>query len=79
MKPMTWALAGKMTVEVLLFLIGYAVLVYGVARFMAWLGNKYPRLSTTHADYYGVDSEAPARELDRYDYDEYEEPLPPAA
>lgn len=68
MKSMTWALAGRITVIVILVVTAYGLIVLAVARFMAWVTSKY-----------GADQLAPARELERYDFDEYEEPLPPAA
>lgn len=51
--PMTWALAGRMVVWTILALLAYAAFVLGVARFLAWLSSKYPRLYATHDEYYG--------------------------
>lgn len=39
---MTWALAGRMTVWVILAIIAYALLIYGVARLLAWVSSFYP-------------------------------------
>jgi hypothetical protein len=39
---MTWALAGRMTVWAVLAVLAYALLVYGVARLLAWVGSFYP-------------------------------------
>jgi hypothetical protein len=52
---MTWALAGKMTVWVILIIIGYALLVIGIGKWMEWLGRKYPRVYATQKEYYGVE------------------------
>jgi len=57
MSEMTPALAGKMTVEVILVVIAYGFLVVGVAKLMSWLGSKYPKLSATHGEYYGGEYE----------------------
>jgi hypothetical protein len=42
MHSMTWALAGRMTVWVVLAVLAYALLVYGVARLLAWVSSFYP-------------------------------------
>jgi hypothetical protein len=39
---MSPALAGRMTVWVIFIILAYALLVYAVARFMAWVGSFYP-------------------------------------
>lgn len=51
--PMTWALAGRITVWIVLLVGGYALLVLSVARLMEWLGSKYPRVYATREEYYG--------------------------
>jgi len=73
---MTPALAGKMTVEVILIVIGYGFLVVGVAKLMAWLSRKYPKLTATHEEYYGNSNNPdPANEaLDYYPPDDDEIP-----
>jgi hypothetical protein len=57
MNAMTPALAARMILWTVLIVAGYAVFVYAIARFCAWLGSKYPQLYTTSAEYYGVDVE----------------------
>lgn len=39
---MTYALAGRMAVWTILAVIAYALLIYGVARLLAWVSTFYP-------------------------------------
>lgn len=39
---MSWALAGRITVWIILILIAYALFVYAVARLIAWRARSYP-------------------------------------
>lgn len=47
MKEMSWALAGRMATWTILIIVAYGLIVYAIARLMAWVGSKYPRAQAT--------------------------------